>query len=142
MEENKQHFQHIMLYCFMEGKNGTEMQQKQKICAVYGEGAVTDQMCQTWFVMCHAGDFSLNDAPQLSRPVKVESDQIKALIEDNQCHIRQEIANILKISKSIKLLVKVKNVSFNLQKKKYEFFSQPNTFLLHYIVSVRHIREF
>ena len=28
-----------------------------------------------------------------------------------------EIANILKISKSIKLLVKVKNVSFILQKK-------------------------
>ena len=22
----------------------------KKICAVYGEGAVTDQMCQKWFV--------------------------------------------------------------------------------------------
>ena len=47
MEENMQHFWHIMLYYFMKGKNTTEMQ--KKICAVYGEGAVTDWMCQKWF---------------------------------------------------------------------------------------------
>ena len=41
MEENMQHFQHIMLYYFKKGKNTTEMQ--KKICAVYGEGAVTDR---------------------------------------------------------------------------------------------------
>ena len=40
MEENTQHFQHIMLYYFKKGKNSTEMQ--KKICAVYGEGALTD----------------------------------------------------------------------------------------------------
>ena len=47
MEENTQHFQHIMLYHFKKGKDTTEMQ--KKICAMYGEGAVTDQMCQKWF---------------------------------------------------------------------------------------------
>ena len=36
-----------MLYYFKKGKNTTEMQ--QKICAVYGEGAVTDQTCQKVF---------------------------------------------------------------------------------------------
>ena len=45
VEENMRHFQHIMLYYFKKGKNTTEMQ-KQKIWAVYGEGAVTDRMCQ------------------------------------------------------------------------------------------------
>ena len=44
-EENKQPFQDIMLYYFKEGKNATEMQ-KKKICAVNGEGAVTDGKCQ------------------------------------------------------------------------------------------------
>ena len=44
MEEKKQHFRHIMLYYFKKGKNATETQ--KKICAVYGEGAVTDRMCQ------------------------------------------------------------------------------------------------
>ena len=33
-----------MLYYFKKAKKATEMQ--KKICAVYGEGAVTDQMCQ------------------------------------------------------------------------------------------------
>ena len=46
--ENMQHFQCIMLYYYRKGKNATEMQ--KKICAVYGEGAVTDQTSQKWFV--------------------------------------------------------------------------------------------
>ena len=73
---------------------------------------MTDQMCQKWFVKFRAGDFSLDDAPRSDRPVEVDSDQIKTLIENNQCYTTGEIADILKISKSIKLLVKMKNVSF------------------------------
>ena len=34
-------------YYFNKGKNSTEMQ--KKICAVYGEVAVTDRTCQKWF---------------------------------------------------------------------------------------------
>ena len=64
-----------MLYYFKKGKKATEMQ--KKICAVYGEGAVTDWTCQKWFVKFHAGDFSLNDAPRSGRPVEVDSDQIE-----------------------------------------------------------------
>ena len=48
MEEDTQHFWHIMLYYFKKGKNAAETQ--KKICVLCGEGAVTDQMCQTWFV--------------------------------------------------------------------------------------------
>ena len=48
----------------------------------------------------HAGDFSLDDAPRSGRPVEVDSDQIETLIENNQRYTTQEIADILKISKS------------------------------------------
>ena len=48
MEENTQHCWCLMLYYVKKGKNATETQ--KKICAVYGEGAVTDQTCQKWFV--------------------------------------------------------------------------------------------
>ena len=41
-----------------------------------------------------------DDAPQSGRPVEVDSDQIKILIENNQHYTTREIANILKISKS------------------------------------------
>ena len=50
-----------MLYYFKKGKNATETQ--KKICAVYGEGAVTDCTCQNWSVKFRAGDFLLDDAP-------------------------------------------------------------------------------
>ena len=38
MEENMQHFSHIMPYHSKKGKNATEMQ--KKICVVYGGGTV------------------------------------------------------------------------------------------------------
>ena len=83
---------------------------------MYGEGAVTDQMCQKWLVKFHAGDFSLDNAAQPCKPGEVNNDQIETLIENNQHYSMWEIADILKISKSVKLLVKMKNVSFILWK--------------------------
>ena len=54
---------------FKKGKNATETQNMN--CAVYGEGAVTDRMSQKWFVKFRAGDFLLDEAAQLGRPVEV-----------------------------------------------------------------------
>ena len=71
-----------MLYYFKKGKNSTET--KKKICAVYGESAVTDQTCRKWFAKFHAGDFSLDDAPTLGRAVEVDSNEIETLIENIQ----------------------------------------------------------
>ena len=61
-----------MHYYFNKGKNSTEMQ--KKICAEYGEPAVTDWTCQKWFAKFHAGNFSMKNAPRLVRPVEVDSD--------------------------------------------------------------------
>ena len=63
------------------------------------------------------GDFSLDGAPWSGRPVEVDSDQIEMLIENNQHYTTWEIANILRISKAINLLVKMRNVFFILCKK-------------------------
>ena len=54
-----------------------------------------------WFAKFHAGAFLLGDASQFGRPVEVDSDQIKKLIENNQCYIMLEIDSILKIFKAI-----------------------------------------
>ena len=64
-----------------------------------------------------AGDSLLDGAPQSGRPVEVDSDQIETLTENNQRYTTGELTDRLKISKSIKLLVKMKKVSFILQKK-------------------------
>ena len=63
---------------------------------MYGEGAVTGQMCQKGFAKFCAKHFSLDNAPQLSRAVELVADQIETLIEDNQYYAMREIANLLK----------------------------------------------
>ena len=104
-------------------------QTKKHLCSLW-------RRCYDWstclklFAKFHAGDFSLDDAPQLCRPVEVDRDQIETLIENNQCSTKWELADTLKISKWIKLLVKMKNVSFILQKKLNRLFGQPNIFNL------------
>ena len=55
---------------------------------------------------------------------------IEILTENNQHYATQDIIKLLKISKSIKLLVKMKNVSFILQKKLNGLFGQPNKSLI------------
>ena len=52
-----------------------------------------------WFAKFCAGDFSLDDASWLGRPVEVDSGQIETLIENNQRYTTREIADILRISK-------------------------------------------
>ena len=42
---------------------------KKDLCSVW-KAAMTDPMCQKWFAKFPAGDYSLDDAPQLSRLVE------------------------------------------------------------------------
>ena len=118
MEENKRDCWHIILHYFNKGINATEMQKKKRKKDLHH---LWRRCCgwsnvSKWFVKFHAGCFALDDVPQLGGPVEVDGDQIETLIESNQHYTTQEIANILKISKSIKLLVKMKNVSLILRK--------------------------
>ena len=88
-----------MLYYFKKGKNTTEIHTK-KICVVYA------RRCCDWSkgskVLCEvcAGNFSLDDALSSSRPAEADSNQIKTLMEKNQCYTMPEIPDRLKISKS------------------------------------------
>ena len=38
---------------------------------------MTDGTGQKWSAKLHAGDFSIDDAPQLGRPIEVDSNQSK-----------------------------------------------------------------
>ena len=65
---------------FQKGASKTVWQ--KKVCGVYGEGDVTDGMCQKWIAKCHAGDFSRAAAPRVGRPGAVESHAGQTLTED------------------------------------------------------------
>ena len=70
----------------------------------------------------------LDDAPQLARPIEVDSDQIETLIENSQCYTMQEIADILKISKSIVTGKNEKCIFYFMDKTKQTFW--PTQYIL------------
>ena len=63
-------------------------------------------------------------APQLGRSVEIDSDQIKTLTENNHC-TTWEIADILKIPKSLKFLVKNEKFYFMEKKNNANFLANP-----------------
>ena len=65
MEESKVHFKHLMLFFYRKGKNAT--QAANKICAVYGEGAIAERTVRKWFARFKAGDFNLEDQERPDR---------------------------------------------------------------------------
>ncbi|XP_025162218.1 histone-lysine N-methyltransferase SETMAR-like [Harpegnathos saltator] len=98
MERKNVYFQCISLFYFRKGKNA--WQTHKKICAVYGENAVSESVCRKWFAKFRCGDFDLQDAPRSGRPVTTDVDQIKALIDSDRHLTTTEIGHNLNIDQS------------------------------------------
>ncbi|XP_018376647.1 PREDICTED: histone-lysine N-methyltransferase SETMAR-like [Trachymyrmex cornetzi] len=95
MSENKVHFWHILLYYFKKGKRAAEAH--RKMCGVYGDDALTEHAAQKWFAKFRSGDTSLEDGSRSGRLTEVDSNDIKALVEQNRTLKMREIAETLKI---------------------------------------------
>ena len=77
----------------------------------------------------------MDDAPRSGRPVELESDQIKTLTENNEHYNTWEIADILKISNSMKLSVKWKTyLLFLWEKTQMDLLANPILGVLDMIV--------
>lgn len=50
---------------------------------MYGKDALLKRVCQKWFAKFHSGNFNIKDAPWLERPVEIDSNKIKTLIDAN-----------------------------------------------------------
>ena len=122
MEENTQHFWHIILYYFKKGKNSTETHtqdvrsvQLKKEKVLWPVKCVKSGCEVSWYqwhfgpiILCGGAVLCIGRCLAATQPLPTRSQQ-------------QEIADILKISKSIKLLVKMKNV---------RLFGQPSIYLM------------
>ena len=120
MEENTQHFWHIMLYYFKKGKNTNETW--KMICVMHGEGAVPDQLCHRGL---QSSVLEISDWMMLHSQNSWSWQPSNWDVENNQRFTMWEVDNIFKISKSIKWLVKMKNESFTLWKKHTNFLTNP-----------------
>ena len=87
-----------MLYYFKKGKNKLKL--KKDLCSALRRRCywlnVSKMVCK---VLCWR--LMPDNAPWFGRPVEVDSEEVEKIIDSNQCYTMQDIANILKISKSI-----------------------------------------
>ena len=96
MENQKEHYRHILLFYFRKGKNAS--QAHKKLGAVYGDEALKERQCQNWFDKFRSDDFSLKDEKRTGRPVEVDDDLIKAIIDSHRHSTTREIAEKLHVS--------------------------------------------
>ncbi|GFV55827.1 histone-lysine N-methyltransferase SETMAR [Trichonephila clavipes] len=98
MESDKQHFRHFLLFYYKKGKKA--VQARKKLTDVYGEGVLTVRQCQNWFAKFRSGNFDIEDAPRSGRPVEVDKDVIKSLVDANRRITTCEIGLRLNLSNS------------------------------------------
>lgn len=93
MAKNRIQFRHILLLCFREGK--TPKEARQRICDLYGKGAISIQSCYSWYTRFRSGDLSVEDASRSGRPAAIDDSQILELIKTDGHMTAREMGEIL-----------------------------------------------
>lgn len=76
MESENQHFRHILLFHYREGKNAVEA--RKQLFDVYEKDVLTERQYPNWIAKFRSGNFDAEDAPSSARSV---DDTIKASIQ-------------------------------------------------------------
>ena len=66
---------------------------------MYGYNAVILRVYFEKFSQFRSGNFSIEDAPRSGRPIVIENDQLKQIVDQNHHLTTKEIAEIVNVSK-------------------------------------------
>ena len=82
------HIRHCLLFLFDEGL--IAKQARERVCAIYDNGAISYRTAKEWFSRFRAGDRSVEDLSRSGRPVEFDEDALKqAVEEDGKVTIRE-----------------------------------------------------
>lgn len=96
MSEISEKIRYILQFYYDKGENAT--QSCKKICAVYGQGTLSEATAKRWFSRFRSGNFDIKDAPRPGRPITQKVDEIVAKVEQDRHISSHEVAKELNIT--------------------------------------------
>ena len=87
METDKLFIRHCIHYEFHQ-----ESVRKacESICSVLGDNIVTKSTCEYWYKRFQEGDFDVSDRERFGAPVKVDDQELQALLDENYCQTEKK----------------------------------------------------
>lgn len=67
---------------------------------LYGEKTVSESTCKSWFAKFRRGERALEDLPRTGRPVEIDQEALKRLIQEDDTLSVRELASIQNVSHS------------------------------------------
>jgi len=92
----KRNLREALLFCFHLKKLATES--LRLLSEAYGDYAPLISICEYWFRRFKSGDFDLEDKERPSQPKKFEDEELKALLDEDQCQTLKELAEALNVT--------------------------------------------
>lgn len=96
MSETSEKIRYVLQFYYEKGKNAARA--RRKICAVYGEDALSVNTARYWYRRFKDGNFDVKDAPRSGRPTTDKVDQILQRIHDDPSISSRQIAKELNIN--------------------------------------------
>lgn len=95
MDINNEKIRYILQFFFDQGENAA--QACEKICAVYGDTALSKSAARKWFARFRSGNFDVKDAPRSGRPAFEKVDEILEKVDQDRHISSHDIALELNI---------------------------------------------
>ncbi|GBM35843.1 Histone-lysine N-methyltransferase SETMAR [Araneus ventricosus] len=99
MELSRQQIRTIMYYEFRNKLSATECH--QKMCESLGINTVSYDAVKVWFRKFKAGNFDIEDEPRSGRPIEVDCEQLKQIIDQDKNVSTRTIALELDVCQKI-----------------------------------------
>lgn len=94
----KLHFRHLLYFSFRRGQKA--IQAVREINEVYGEGSISPRTAREWYAKFKAGTFDFRDVHRTGRPLQVDEERLKELVEEDDSQSCQDLGDKLDCSRS------------------------------------------
>lgn len=95
----KQHLREILLHYYISKKTAAE--NHRILVATYGKYALSETTCRDWFRRFKSGDFDTDDKERSGHPKKIEDEELKKkILDEDPSQTQEDLARSLNVDRS------------------------------------------